>query len=97
MKNTEINIRDPFVLVEDGTYYMYGTRAATCWGAADGFDCYVSKDMEGWDGPFRCSINRRTSGQIRNCWAPEVHTSTGGFYYMFATLRTAAFMGELRS
>lgn len=28
MKNSDINIRDPFVLAEDGKYYMYGTRAA---------------------------------------------------------------------
>ena len=42
MKRTDINIRDPFVLVSGGTYYLYGTRSATCWGPADGFDCYVS-------------------------------------------------------
>ena len=93
MKNTEINIRDPFVLVEDGTYYMYGTRAATCWGAADGFDCYVRKDIMCRS---KCSINRRTSGQtgtagLRKC------TSTGDFIICLQPLRTAAFMGELRS
>ena len=26
MKLSEINIRDPFILVEDGKYYMYGTN-----------------------------------------------------------------------
>ena len=29
MKKEEINIRDPYVLVHDNKYYMYGTRAAT--------------------------------------------------------------------
>ena len=52
MKNTEINIRDPFVLLHEDKYYLYGTRSATCWGPADGFDCYVSNDMENWDGPI---------------------------------------------
>lgn len=28
MRNADINIRDPFVFVEDDKYYMYGTRAA---------------------------------------------------------------------
>jgi len=28
MKCSDINIRDPFVVYKDGTYYMYGTRAA---------------------------------------------------------------------
>lgn len=92
MKNTEINIRDPFVLVEDGTYYMYGTRAATCWGAADGFDCYVSKDMEDWDGPFEVFHKPEDFWADRNCWAPEVHKYRG-FYYMFATFKDSSVHG----
>ena len=51
MKTTEINIRDPYILVHEGKYYLYGTRSATCWGPADGFDCYVSEDKENWDFP----------------------------------------------
>lgn len=38
MKTAEINIRDPFVLLYGETYYLYGTRGATCWGPATGFD-----------------------------------------------------------
>ena len=34
MKTGEIHIRDPFVLVHGGKYYLYGTRGATCWGMA---------------------------------------------------------------
>lgn len=30
MKRNEINIRDPYVLLNDGKYYLYGTRSATC-------------------------------------------------------------------
>ena len=30
MKLNEINIRDPFVLVDGGTYYMYGTLDYVC-------------------------------------------------------------------
>ena len=52
MKTTEINIRDPYILVHEGKYYLYGTRSATCWGPADGFDCYVSEDKENWKGPI---------------------------------------------
>lgn len=36
MKTTEINIRDPYVLIHEEKYYLYGTRSATCWGPADG-------------------------------------------------------------
>ena len=48
MKLTDIHIRDPFVLLHEDKYYLYGTRGATCWGEADGFDVYVSEDLENW-------------------------------------------------
>ena len=86
MKLSEINIRDPFVLVDHGTYYLYGTRGPTCWGEADGFDVYVSRDMENWEGPLVCFQNDGTFWADRNYWAPEVHVWRGK-YYMFASFK----------
>ena len=86
MKRTDINIRDPFVLVYEGTYYLYGTRGATCWGPADGFDVYVSRDLEDWDGPFVCFHNDGSFWADRNYWAPEVYHYQGAFY-MFASFK----------
>ena len=86
MKCSDINIRDPFVLVHDGTYYLYGTRGATCWGPATGFDVYVSQDMESWTGPHVCFENDGTFWADRNYWAPEVHAWQGKFY-MFASFK----------
>ena len=80
MKRTDINIRDPFVLVHEGAYYLYGTRGATCWGPADGFDVYVSRDLEDWDGPFVCFHNDGSFWADRNYWAPEVYYYQGAFY-----------------
>ena len=51
MRTDEVNIRDPYLLIVDGTYYLYGTRSETCWGKADGFDCYRSRDGKEWEGP----------------------------------------------
>lgn len=82
MKRTEINIRDPFVLVWEGTYYLYGTRGATCWGMADGFDGYVGTDLENWDGPFEVFHNDGTFWADRNYWAPEVFRYRDQFYMM---------------
>ena len=84
MKRTDINIRDPFVLVYEGAYYLYGTRGETCWGPADGFDVYVSRDLENWDGPFVCFHNDGSFWADRNYWAPEVYFYQGAFY-MFAS------------
>ena len=82
----EINIRDPFVLVHEGQYYLYGTRGATCWGPATGFDVYTGTDLENWDGPFPCFENDGTFWADRNYWAPEVHPWHGAFY-MFASFK----------
>ena len=40
MKCSDINIRDPFVIYEDGTYYMYGTRAKDFGIKTGGFDAH---------------------------------------------------------
>ena len=80
MKTEEINLRDPYVLLHQGKYYLYGTRASTCWGPAEGFDCYVSHDLECWEGPFE--IFHRSEGFFadRNYWAPECVCQDGRFY-----------------
>ncbi len=89
MRLEEINIRDPFVLPYDGVYYMYGTRAKTCWGKADGFDCYTSRDLVSWEGPFEVFHKPEDFWADKNYWAPEVHVYKGGFY-MFATFNSEA-------
>ena len=84
MRNQDINIRDPFILPENGKYYMYGTRAASFGFGTAGFDVYVSDDLETWSDPIpvfdsaACGRNKGVN------WAPEVH-KYGGAYYMFAT------------
>lgn len=86
MKLSEINIRDPFVLVHAGVYYLYGTRGATCWGEADGFDVYTSRDMENWSDAIECFHNDGDFFAKKNYWAPEVYFVKGAFY-MFASFK----------
>ena len=86
MKTEEINIRDPFVYVEDGVYYLYGTRAKTCWGPADGFDVYWGTDLENWEGPHEIFHNDGSFWADRNYWAPELHKYRGK-YYIFASFK----------
>lgn len=81
----QINIRDPFILVHDDKYYMYGTRGETAFTKeAFGFDVYVSKDLKSWEGPIE--IFRRPEGFFSKMsyWAPEVYFRDGRFF-MFAT------------
>lgn len=84
MQFSDINIRDPFVLREGNTYYMYGTRARNFGRKTHGFDVYVSENLKDWSEPREC-FNSRKFGLDREAnWAPEVHKYKDAFY-MFAT------------
>lgn len=80
MKRNDIHIRDPFVLVHESKYYLYGTRGKTAWGKASGFDVFVSEDMENWSEPFACFEDDGTFWAKKHYWAPEVHRWRGAFY-----------------
>lgn len=83
-KSTEtIRIRDPFVLVADGRYFMYGTGCAS----GKGYGCYVSEDLENWAGPFDVFKPTADFDGVDQFWAPECHEYKGN-YYLFATYRS---------
>lgn len=84
MKNSEINIRDPFILKENGKYYMYGTRAADFGQRTGGFDVYIGTDLENWSEPKQVFDSEKAGLNAASNWAPEVHKYNGK-YYMFAT------------
>lgn len=89
LKNSEIHIRDPFVLpvAAEGRYYLYGTTGAEAWtGSATGFDYYVGSNMENWEGPFPAFRPPANFWADRNFWAPEVHEYRGR-YYLFASFK----------
>lgn len=77
----DVVIRDPFVLVHDGTYYMYGTGATT---VACGYGCYVSRDLETWYGPVDVFVADADFDGVNCFWAPECHYYNGNFY-LFAS------------
>lgn len=84
MKASEINIRDPFILNENGKFYMYGTRAANFGRNVGGFDVYTSEDLVEWSEPTECFNSVKYDMNTQVNWAPEVH-KYGDKYYMFAT------------
>lgn len=90
MKFCDINIRDPFILLHEGKYYMYGTRAKFTWGDGTkynyGFDVYESDDLESWSEPKEIFSYYDGFYGIKDFWAPEVHYYEGKFY-MLATFK----------
>ncbi len=73
-----IKFGDPFLLhASDGRYYLYGSSLA------DGFECFVSDDLQTWDSCGQVYKGGRPGQWNKDCfWAPEVY-ERGGKYYLF--------------
>lgn len=84
MKQNEINIRDPFILKEGDTYYLYGTRAKDFGKKVNGFDVYTTKDLIHFSEPKVCFDSGKWDMNREVNWAPEVHKYNNS-YYMLAT------------
>jgi GH43 family beta-xylosidase len=88
MHISEIQIRDPFVVLEDGVYYLFGSTDTDIWkGRGTGFDVYISRgDLANFDGPFPAFRPPADFWSETNFWAPEVHRYNDA-WYMFATFK----------
>lgn len=82
MKTTDIKIRDPYVLPYQGKYYLYGSRSLSCWGPMDGWDVYVSDDLENWSDPHEIYHREKGFWADQNYWAPECYERDGKFYFV---------------
>ncbi|MDR2053592.1 MAG: glycoside hydrolase family 43 protein [Treponema sp.] len=94
MRISDIQIRDPFVVREDGRYYLFGSTDKNIWeGKGIGFDVYASVTGTGpealtdFEGPFPAFRPPEDFWSETNFWAPEVHRYRGSCY-MFATFKT---------
>ena len=88
MKVQDINIRDPYVFVEDGVAYMIGTTHYSAWGGSvDGFCGYKSRDLVNFEGPFVLFEANDSFWGNKDFWAPELHKYNGK-YYLFATFKS---------
>lgn len=82
-KTEDIRIRDPYILVHDGKYYMYGTGVV-----GRGYGCYISEDLENWSQPVCVFAPYEGFDGDGNYWAPECHYYNG-YFYLFATYHSS--------
>lgn len=77
-------IRDPFMLVDNGIYYLYGTKVTNDWDRT--YWCCFKNDSGSLDGEWTEVENAVNFPKyaLKQKWAPEVHRYNGA-YYMFAT------------
>ena len=92
--NTEIDIRDTYILPWNGQYYMYGTCGRDAFtGTKAGFLCYRGTDLESWEGPFCVFPNNGSCWANSNFWAPEVYHIKDAFYMFASWTSTPTEMG----
>lgn len=72
-----IKLADPFILLDNGTYYAYGTHGRR------GIEFYTSNDLKTWQ-KGGLALHKDDSYGEKWFWAPEVYL-VNGTYYMFYT------------
>lgn len=78
---SSFRIRDPFILVEGGAYYLYEAQP---WSGGPGVWVRTSKDLESWsERSLAMELGEKIPATA--VWAPEVHKYDGE-YWMFVTL-----------
>lgn len=82
-KTEDGRVRDPYVLVYEGKYYLYGTCLAD-----EGYGCVVSEDLENWSAPIQVFTPYNGFDGDGCYWAPECHYYNGSFY-LFATYHSS--------
>ena len=82
MNVKKIRIRDPFILLEGGRYYMYARYMGV-----GGFSVRVSDDLVEWSDEKPVFLNSGSFWATQDFWAPEVHKYNGRFY-LFATMKS---------
>lgn len=88
LNRNEVHMRDPFVFVENGLYYLYGTTDDNCWrGEPQGFDVFTSRDLASFERAGRAFAPSPSFWGTQNFWAPELH-KFGDAYYLFASFKS---------
>lgn len=78
-KTEEIRVRDPYVVVKDGVYYMYRSVDESV------IVVHKSRDLALWEEAVTVCTLTEDSWGTKDLWAPEVHLYKGK-YYMFLSL-----------
>ena len=82
-----IHMRDPYMHVEGGTLYLYGTTDDDCWrGEPQGFKVYIGNDLNTFQEEKLIFAPSEAFWGKANFWAPELHVWQGS-YYLFASFK----------
>ncbi len=74
---SQVELADPYILLEGDTYYAYGTRDA------NGIRCYSSTDLRSWKYEG-LALHKDNTTETRWFWAPEVYHIRGQYIMYFS-------------
>ena len=86
---SQIELADPYILLDEGKYYAYGTRDD------NGIRCYSSDDLRSWKYEGLALHKDNTTESIF-FWAPEVY-HLGDKYYMYYSANQRLFVATAPS
>lgn len=74
---SEIPLADPYILLEDGIYYAYGTNAA------NGIQVWFSRNLKEW--AYKgLALNKVNTTETQWFWAPEVYHKNDKYYMYYS-------------
>jgi len=79
-------VGDPFLLYDDGVFYLYGTtrKYVNPGKITEAFEVYFSTDLVNWTDGGACYTPEKSDWCKSRLWAPEVY-KIDGRYYMYYT------------
>lgn len=69
-------LADAYVLLDNGTYYAYGTHSP------NGIEVYTSSNLKDWKLSPKLALHKKNTTETQKFWAPEV-LKKDNKYYMF--------------
>lgn len=82
----ELRVRDPFVYVENGRYYLIGTTGEDCWNSGSDLALYSSRDLKTFT-RVRTMVGSETLKGYTQIWAPELHRYKNNYYLIVSVFR----------
>lgn len=80
---TNLYFGDPFILLDGGNYYMYGTHNSDT-----GIEVYQSDNLQDWEGPIGIrdgfALHKNDVYGEGSFWAPEVYHIDNQYYMFFS-------------
>ncbi len=89
----DLYVRDPYIFIENGTYYLFGTfRPVYNENNHRRLCAYKSTDLENFEGPYYVYDTTDDFWGEKALWAPEVYNYKG-LYYIFVTFMGSGMRG----